>query len=77
MKVLLTGGTGRIGANVAKAFLEEGDQVRRLVWPEDPYIQKLKGLDLELVYGDLRSYEDLSKAVRGVNAICHLGAAFQ
>ena len=45
MKVLITGITGRIGANLAKTYLEAGHAVRGLVWPEDRRRNKFEGLD--------------------------------
>jgi UDP-glucose 4-epimerase len=77
MRILITGITGRIGANLAAALVREGHQVRGLVWPRDPRTDKLKSLDLELRYGSLTEPADVQAAVDGVDAIYHLGAAFQ
>jgi nucleoside-diphosphate-sugar epimerase len=77
MNILITGISGRIGANLAKALVEEGHEVRGLVWPKDRRPDKLSALDVELIDGDLVNPSDVNKAVRGVDAICHLGAAFQ
>ena len=35
MKLLITGITGRVGANVAQKFLQNGHDVRGFVWPGD------------------------------------------
>jgi UDP-glucose 4-epimerase len=77
MRILVTGITGRIGANVAAALLEQGHRVRGLVWPRDPRVDKLHGLDLELQQGSLTEPDDVQRAVEGVEVIYHLGAAFQ
>ncbi len=77
MKILITGVTGRIGANVAASLLEQGHEVRGLVWPRDPRVEKLRGLDLELQQGSLTETEDVRRAVNGADAVYHLGAAFQ
>ena len=77
MRILVTGITGRIGANVAAALLEQGHRVRGLVWPRDPRIEKLAALDLELQDGSLTEPEDVGRAVAGVDAVYHLGGAFQ
>jgi len=48
IKVLVTGITGRVGANLAKTLLERGYKVRGLVMPSDPKEKKLKALDVEI-----------------------------
>ena len=53
MSILITGITGRIGANLARALVERGHPVRGLVWPRDPRVDKLNGLGVELVSGSL------------------------
>jgi dTDP-L-rhamnose 4-epimerase len=78
MKILITGGTGRIGANLGKRLLEKGHTVRNLVFPGDAgRAHKLDGYEgVETVVGDLRDIDDVRPAVDGVDAIYHLAAAF-
>ena len=77
MHILVTGISGRIGANLAKELTAAGHSVRGLVWARDLRSDKLAGLPLELVEGTLTEPADVAKAVDGVDAIFHLGAAFQ
>ena len=77
MKILVTGISGRIGANLAKALIDEGHEVRGLVWEEDSRLEKFEGLPVELLEGSLVNPADVNRAVDGGEAICHLGAAFQ
>ena len=77
MHILITGITGRIGANLSAALLKQGHSVRGLVWPKDPRVEKLQGLGLDLREGSLTCPEDVQSIVRDVEAIYHLGAAFQ
>ena len=77
MKILVTGISGRIGANLAKALIDEGHEVRGLVWAKDLRLEKFEGLPVELIEGSLVNPADVGKAVDGVEAVCHLGAAFQ
>ena len=71
MKILVTGGTGRIGANLAANLLAKGHDIRCLVYPGDASrANKLAGYDrVEVVGGDLRSLDDVRRAVEGVDAI--------
>ncbi len=77
MRVLITGITGRIGANLASALIRDGHRVRGLVWPKDNRTEKLQGLGVELVQGSLTEPSDVRRAVAGMEAVYHLGAAFQ
>ena len=79
MKILVTGGTGRIGANLVARLLEAGHSIRSFVYPADASrADKLDAYDrVETVFGDLRNADDASQAVAGVDAIYHLAAAFQ
>ena len=76
MKVLVTGGAGFIGSNVVRALLARGDDVRVLDNFSTGNRANLADLDrdLELVEGELRSYERVHNAVRGVEIVFHLGA---
>ncbi len=72
--VLVTGGAGFIGSNLVRALLERGDDVRVLDNFSTGSRGNLVGLDVEVVEGELRSYERVHNAVRGVEAVFHLGA---
>jgi len=77
MKILITGITGRIGANVARHFIDKGHTVRGFVWPKDRQSTKLKQLGAEIVEGDLANSADVTSAAVDQEIILHLGAAFQ
>tara|TARA_Y100000588_G_scaffold376660_1_gene454735 strand:- start:4757 stop:5791 length:1035 start_codon:yes stop_codon:yes gene_type:complete len=77
LKVLITGVTGRVGANVAQNFLNRGYDVTGLVWPGDRQIEKMKAIGADILEGDLASSADVNAAVDGQQVIIHLGAAFQ
>jgi len=76
VRVLVTGGSGFIGSNLARALLARGDEVRVLDNFSTGNRDNLAGLehDVELVEGDLRSYERVHAAVRGVEVVFHQGA---
>jgi nucleoside-diphosphate-sugar epimerase len=73
-RVLVTGGGGFIGSNLVRALLERGDEVRVLDNFSTGNRANLEGLDIEVVEGELRSYERVHAAVRGVEIVFHLGA---
>lgn len=77
MQILITGITGRVGANVARSFIGSGHRVRGFVWPGDRQTEKLRMLKAEIFEGDLRSLEDVKAAASGCDWIFHMGAAFQ
>lgn len=77
MRILVTGITGRIGANLAAALVAQGHAVRGLVWGRDARIEKLRPLGVELIEGSLTEAGDVARAVAGMEVIYHLGGAFQ
>ena len=77
MRILITGMTGRVGANIAKRFVDIGHEVTGFVWAGDRQSEKIAQIGADIVEGDLASSSDVAKAVQGSEAIFHLGAAFQ
>ena len=74
--VLVTGGAGFIGSNLVRALLARGDRVRILdnfATGRRDNLAEIAG-DVEVVEGDLRSYERVHTAVRGVEVVFHQGA---
>jgi UDP-glucose 4-epimerase len=76
VRVLVTGGAGFIGSNLVRALLARGDDVRVLDNFSTGNRANLAGLerDVELVEGDLRSYERVHAAVREAEVVFHEGA---
>jgi nucleoside-diphosphate-sugar epimerase len=69
--VALTGGSGFVGSHVADVLIASGFRVRALARrPEDP--GWLKGLDVEVVKGDVRRAESLATFVADADAIVHV-----
>ena len=74
---LVTGGTGFIGAHVARALLEEGDvEVRALVRAGSD-TRNLDGLAVERVAGDLADATSLRAAVAGADVVFHVAARYE
>ena len=75
-RALVTGGAGFIGSNLVRGLLERGDTVRVLDNFATGNRDNLADIvaDVEIVEGDLRSYERVHTAVRGTDVVFHLGA---
>jgi nucleoside-diphosphate-sugar epimerase len=73
-RVLVTGGAGFIGSNLVRGLLERGDDVRVLDNFSTGNRANLADLDVDIVEGELRSYERVHNAVRGTETVYHLGA---
>jgi len=76
VKALLTGGTGFVGAAVARALTREGWQVRALVRPNSDR-RNLAGLDVELAQGSLADVTSLERAAFGCAALFHVAADYR
>jgi UDP-N-acetylglucosamine/UDP-N-acetyl-alpha-D-glucosaminouronate 4-epimerase len=74
--VVVTGGGGFIGSNLVRALLARGDTVRVLDNFATGFRDNLAELadDVEVVEGDLRSYERVHAAVKGTEVVFHQGA---
>ena len=70
-KVLVTGASGFIGHHLAKALVEQGDDVTCLVRGTSQ-IDRLEPLGVALVYGDVTDRESLSETVAGKSVVYHL-----
>lgn len=72
-KVLVTGSTGHLGANLVRRLLGDGADIRVLVRPGRDQTA-LDGLAVERVEGDLRDPEAVSRAVKGCAQVYHCAA---
>jgi nucleoside-diphosphate-sugar epimerase len=72
-RILVTGATGHLGANLVRRLLADGESVRVLLQP-GASTEAVDGLDVERVHGDLRDREAVSRAVSGTTNVYHTGA---
>ena len=73
---LVTGGTGFVGAHVARALLDAGERVRCLVRRGSDR-RNLDDLDVELAEGDLLDASTLGPALDGVTRLFHVAADYR
>jgi UDP-glucose 4-epimerase len=74
VRCTVTGGAGFIGAHLARRLVEDGHEVRVLDNFSTGLRERLVGVDVEVVEGDLRSYERAHAGVRDAEVVFHLGA---
>ena len=72
MRILVTGGTGFIGAALVRRLREEGHQVRVFDNDSRGQAEKLLGTDVEVVAGDIRDAAAVARACAGVEVVYHL-----
>ncbi len=71
MKILVAGAAGQVGCRLVRQLLERNHEVRGTVLPDDPALERLEGLDIELAAGDLTDEAFVEGAVAGVDAVIH------
>lgn len=71
MKVLVTGATGQVGCRLVRQLLLNNYEVRAIVLPDDPNKQRLNGLDVEIIEGNLLDISVCQKAIDKIPYIIH------
>lgn len=79
MKILITGGAGFIGSNLAKSLINRNHEIR-IFDNISPKISPGDGLgklnkQVEFMHGDVRNIKDWDRALSGIEAIYHFAAA--
>ena len=74
--ILVTGGSGFVGAAVVRQLLAAGHAVRALIRPTSVRAN-LDGLAVEIVQGDLRDAASLGRAMAGIRFVFHVAADYR
>ena len=74
LRVLVTGGAGFIGSNLAKALLSHNHEVIILDDFSTGLKSNISGLDVEVFEGSVANKKILSESARNVDSIVHLAA---
>lgn len=75
--ILVTGANGFVGSHIVKLLAKKGKPIRCFLRKDTNLINlQSDGLKerLEFAYGDLRDYESISRALKGVKTVYHLAA---
>ena len=75
MKTLVTGSTGFLGSAILRKLLEDGREVKVLI-REKSDTTNIDGVDVEIVYGDLRDSDSLQSALNGCDVLYHTAAYY-
>lgn len=74
MKILVTGGSGRLGNVLVRELLSQGHEVHVLAVPTEPKPKSLKGLPIHLHIGNILDKKSVKKAMKGAEIVYHLAA---
>jgi len=76
MDILVTGGTGFTGYNLAKKLKDSGNNVKVLARKTSDTV-KLKDLGIDIITGDISDPGSVEKAVKGSEIVYNIAAAYR
>ena len=76
MRILVTGGAGFIGSNIVEELIRRGEKVRVLDNFSTGRRENIEPFlkNIELIEGDIRDYQLVVKAMRGIEVVIHEAA---
>ena len=72
---LVTGANGHVGNNICRMLVERGERVRAML-RDSASDEPLRGLDLEIVRGDIMDRDSTARALEGCGRVYHTAAGF-
>src|SRR3954470_22430664 len=78
LRVLVTGGTGKQGGEVARRLLDNNHTVRAITRkPDSPAAAELARRGAEIVQADLTDRDSLDRALQGVDSVFSIATPFE
>ena len=77
MKAFVTGSTGMLGSNLVRELLAQGYSVRVLVRSKAKAERQFRGLQVELVEGDMTNIAAFAPQLQGCDVLFHTAAYFR
>ncbi len=74
MEVFVSGATGRVGGVLSSELIKRGHNVRTIAVPGDPNRAATEAAGIVCRTGSLANFEDVAKAIDGVEAVFHMAA---
>lgn len=74
LKILITGGAGALGSELAKTLSKKGFEVRIFDLPNVDFYRVESLERTEIFKGDITKYSEVREAVNGVDVVLHLAA---
>jgi UDP-glucose 4-epimerase len=74
MRILVTGGAGRLGSEVVRLGAERGHEIVAFDLPQARWENVSEILGVEALKGDITDAENVEEACRGVDGVIHLAA---
>lgn len=71
MKVLVTGATGQVGSRLVRQLLAGNYEVRAIVLPDDPNRNRLDGLDIDVIEGNILDISICERSMEKVPYVIH------
>jgi dihydroflavonol-4-reductase len=72
---LVTGANGHVGNNICRMLVARGERVRAMIRPSAD-VEPLRGIDVEIVRGDIMDHASTAQAVEGCGRVYHTAAGF-
>jgi UDP-glucose 4-epimerase len=77
MKTVVTGATGRVGANLIRRLCEKGLDVTACILPNDADEAKLDGMSISKAYIDIVDTSGVAEMIYGADVVIHTAAVHE
>jgi len=77
MKTVVTGSTGRVGANLIKRLCDKGYDVTACLLPNDKHEAKLDGMKITKAYVNILDTAGLAEVIKGCDIVIHAAAVHE